>query len=88
MFVINYLFLRKDEGDEHAEMEYKDLKRINNEFESWIRTAKLLIQEVTGEDYIPQDKPDNKTKKKQQTKTDEDSETRSTTPGEGKPEEV
>lgn len=69
-------------------MEYKDLKRINTECEGWIHTAKLLIQEVTGENYIPQDKQDENKNAKQQTKQDEDTETKSTTPAEGKMNEV
>ena len=64
-------------------MEYKDLKRINNEFEGWIYTAKLLIHEVAGEDYIPDEK--DPTTKKTETKKDEEGEARSTgtTPGDG-----
>lgn len=69
-------------------MEYKDLKRINTECEGWVHTAKLLIQEVTGEDYIPEEKQKEPTTKKTETEKDEEGGAKSTTPGEGQDVEV
>ena len=36
-------------------MDFKDLKRLNVECEGWIRTARLLIQDVMGEDFVFED---------------------------------
>lgn len=36
-------------------MDFKDLKRLTVECECWIRTASLLIQDVTGEDFVFED---------------------------------
>lgn len=33
-------------------MDFKDLKRLSVECEGWIRTARLLIQDVMGEDFV------------------------------------
>ena len=46
---------RRDQGDEHADMDFKDLKRLSVECEGWIRTAGLLIQDVMGDDFVFQD---------------------------------
>jgi hypothetical protein len=55
-------------------MEFKDLKRLTTEFEGWIYTAKLLIEEVTGEDYADEENPNktNKGKDEGSTTTDTD----------------
>ncbi|XP_032220070.1 axonemal dynein light chain domain-containing protein 1 [Nematostella vectensis] len=49
--VIDIMQERRDQGDEHADMEFKDLKRLTSECEGWVRTAELLTREVMGEDY-------------------------------------
>ena len=36
-------------------MDFKDLKRLSVECEGWIRTARLLIQDVMGEDFVFED---------------------------------
>ena len=36
-------------------MDFKDLKRLAVECEGWIRTARLLIQDVMGEDFVFED---------------------------------
>lgn len=36
-------------------MDFKDLKRLTVECEGWIRTARLLIQDVMGEDFVFED---------------------------------
>ena len=46
---------RRDQGDEHADMDFKDLKRLTVECEGWIRTSRLLIQDVMGEDFVFED---------------------------------
>ena len=46
---------KRDQGDEHADMDFKDLKRLSVECEGWIRTARLLIQDVMGEDFVFED---------------------------------
>ena len=46
---------RRDQRDEHADMDFKDLKRLSVECEGWIRTARLLIQDVMGEDFVFED---------------------------------
>lgn len=46
---------RLDQGDEQADMDFKDLKRLSVECEGWIRTARLLIQDVMGEDFVFED---------------------------------
>lgn len=38
-------------------MDFKDLKRLAVECEGWIRTARLLIQDVMGEDFVFEDLP-------------------------------
>ena len=57
--IVSILFLyikeRRDQGDEHADMDFKDLKRLTVECEGWIRTARLLIQDVMGDDFVFED---------------------------------
>lgn len=53
--VIDLMQERRDQGDEHADMDFKDLKRLSVECEGWIRTAGLLIQDVMGDDFVFQD---------------------------------
>ena len=36
-------------------MDFKDLKRLSVECEGWIRTARLLIRDVMGEDFVFED---------------------------------
>lgn len=36
-------------------MDFKDLKRLSVECEGWIRTARLLIEDVMGEDFVFED---------------------------------
>lgn len=36
-------------------MDFKDLKRLTVECEGWIRTARLLIQDVMGDDFVFED---------------------------------
>ena len=36
-------------------MDFKDLKRLSVECEGWIRTSRLLIQDVMGEDFVFED---------------------------------
>ena len=36
-------------------MDFKDLKRLTVECEGWIRTARLLIQDIMGEDFVFED---------------------------------
>lgn len=36
-------------------MDFKDLKRLSVECEGWIRTARLLIPDVMGEDFVFED---------------------------------
>lgn len=36
-------------------MDFKDLKRLSVECEGWIRTARLLIQDAMGEDFVFED---------------------------------
>ena len=44
-------------GDELADMDFKELKRLRVEGEGWIRTAELLRLEVVGEDFVIEQKP-------------------------------
>lgn len=53
--VIDLMQERRDQRDEHADMDFKDLKRLSVECEGWIRTARLLIQDVMGEDFVFED---------------------------------
>lgn len=53
--VIDLMQEKRDQGDEHADMDFKDLKRLSVECEGWIRTARLLIQDVMGEDFVFED---------------------------------
>ncbi|XP_020618075.1 axonemal dynein light chain domain-containing protein 1-like [Orbicella faveolata] len=53
--VIDLMQERRDQGDEHADMDFKDLKRLTVECEGWIRTARLLIQDVMGDDFVFED---------------------------------
>lgn len=53
--VIDLMQERRDQGDEHADMDFKDLKRLAVECEGWIRTAGLLIQDVMGDDFVFED---------------------------------
>lgn len=50
--VIDLMQERRDQGDEHADMDFKDLKRLAVECDGWIRTACLLVQDVMGEDFV------------------------------------
>ncbi|XP_067017246.1 axonemal dynein light chain domain-containing protein 1-like isoform X2 [Acropora muricata] len=53
--VIDLMQERRDQGDEHADMDFKDLKRLAVECDGWIRTACLLVQDVMGEGFVFED---------------------------------
>ena len=53
--VIDLMQEKRDAGDEHAELDFKDLGRVSVECDGWIRTATLLTREALGDEVLAEE---------------------------------